>query len=180
MARRRSLAALATVALLALGGCGWTPLYADRETGPADEALRAIRVAPIPERIGQRLEIGLREAFNPGGEPTPQRYVLNTTLAVSRASLGIQSQGLGTRGETNVTASYRLTEIKTGKVVQTSTMHVAESFDIQANNYSTIVAQRDADARLADELREEIVARLTLFLQRQAKQQTAARPSAVK
>ena len=51
-----------------LSGCGWTPLYAESR-GPASEELRAIRVDPIPERIGQRLEIALRNSLNPTGEP---------------------------------------------------------------------------------------------------------------
>lgn len=180
MTRGGSLLALAALAFAmapVLGGCGWTPLYADHETGPADAALRAIRVAPIPERIGQKLEIGLRAALNPDGDATPQRYVLSTTLSISRGSLGVQSQGLGTRGETNLTASYRLVETSTGRVVQTSTVHVAESFDIQANEYSTVVAQQDADARAADEVKQEIVARLTLIMQREAKK-AAALPAA--
>ena len=29
-----------------LAGCGWAPLYANRETGPADADLRAIKVSP--------------------------------------------------------------------------------------------------------------------------------------
>jgi LPS-assembly lipoprotein len=170
----RGLRIVVGAALVALAGCGWRPLYADRETGPADESLRAIRVGPIPERIGQRLEIGLRNALNPSGEPTPQRYLLSTTLSVSRASLGIQSQGLGTRGDTNATATYRLADLKDGKVLQTGTVHATESFDIQANNFSTVVAQDDTDTRLANELRDEIIARLTLFMQRQEEKAAAS------
>src|ERR1700688_691197 len=73
----------------ALGGCGWAPLYADPETGPADEELRAIRVATIPERIGQRLALALRESLNPNGEATKQRYLLQTTLQTVRLDLGV-------------------------------------------------------------------------------------------
>ncbi|MBV9018252.1 MAG: hypothetical protein JO058_21585, partial [Alphaproteobacteria bacterium] len=56
----RRLLLLALAAAAGLPGCGWTPLYADLETGPADAELRAIKVSPIPERIGQRLALGLR------------------------------------------------------------------------------------------------------------------------
>ncbi|HVR07248.1 MAG TPA: hypothetical protein VMW75_04320, partial [Thermoanaerobaculia bacterium] len=62
--------------------------------------------------------------------------------------------------------------------LQTGTVHVIESFDIQANEYSTVVAQQDADRRAADEIKQEIVARLTLFMQRQAKKAAAAPPTA--
>src|SRR5690242_21005659 len=65
--RRRVLLALAVGAPAALSGCGWRPLYADLEAGPASEELRAIHVDPILERIGQRLEIALRNSLNPTG-----------------------------------------------------------------------------------------------------------------
>src|SRR5438034_3017915 len=93
-----SLGLMLGLGLSALAGCGWAPLYADPATGPADEELRAIGVAAIPERIGHRLALALRESLNPTGQPTRQRYLLRTTLQVARLDLGIQTQGLGTRG----------------------------------------------------------------------------------
>jgi LPS-assembly lipoprotein len=162
--RRLLLAALAATPLFA--GCGWTPLYADRESGPADEDLRAIRVAPIPERIGQRLEIALRDSLNPEGRPAPQRYLLQTTLQTVLGNLGVQSQGLGTRGKLDVVATYVLTDIASNAVLLRNTIHVADSFDILANEYATVVAEDDARTRAVEELRREIVARLTMFMQR--------------
>jgi LPS-assembly lipoprotein len=166
MISRRRLILGALTLPAALAGCGWEPLYADRETGLADEELRAIRVRPIAERIGQRLETALRSSLNPSGQPVPARYALNVTLSVSKGSLGVQSQGLGTRGDVNVTANYVLTDLKTGTQLQTASVHTAESFDIQANGYSTVVAQDDAFTRTVEEMRREIIARLTLFMQR--------------
>ena len=78
---RRVLLALALGPPLALSGCGWTPLYGEPASGPASEELRAIYVEPILERIGQRLQIALRNSLNPTGEPTPERYRLQTTLS---------------------------------------------------------------------------------------------------
>ena len=153
---------------LLLAGCGWTPLYADRQTEVGDARLRAIRVEPISERIGQRLEIALRDALNPTGIPTPQRYSLRTTLAIQRADLGIQAQGLATRGRLDVYATFALVELKTGKTLFENTIHSANAFDILANGYATTVAQGDADRRTVAELQREIVARLTFFMQRQA------------
>ena len=83
--RRMFVASSAAVSLAALTGCGWAPLYADRETGPADAELAAIKVAPIPERAGQILALGLRQWLNPTGAPVPSRYLLRTVLT-SRAS----------------------------------------------------------------------------------------------
>jgi len=166
----RGWVAMATIglALSILASCGWTPLYADREAGPADAELRAIRVAPIPERIGQKLALALRDALNPTGISAHQRYLLHTTLQTARADLGIQTQGFGTRGRLDVTAIFSLNDIATGAALLQGTSHVFESFDILANSYSNIVAEDDARTRAVLELSRDMIARLTVFLQRRA------------
>jgi len=165
--RLRPLAlVLALVAPGMCSGCGWTPLYADRATAPASADLRAIKVAPISDRIGQHLEMALRTALNPTDIPTPVRYELKTTLAVIRSDLGIQSQGLATRGQVDLTATFVLTDIAAKKPLLTNTIHVSDSFDILANGYATVVTEEDARTRTVEELRGEILARLTIFMQR--------------
>ena len=164
----RRLLLLALAAAAGLPGCGWTPLYADLETGPADAELRAIKVSPIPERIGQRLALGLRDSLNPDGAPTPQRYRLDVLLTTARADLGIQSTGLGSRGKLDAYATVVLRDIKTNAAPLTMTSHVAESFDIVANEYASLVAEDDARTRAAEELRRDIITRLILFFQRRA------------
>ncbi len=163
MARR--LLVLSAALPLVLSACGWEPLYADRETAGGFAKLQAIKVNPIAERVGQQLEIGLRQSFNPGGEPAKPSYVLNVTLQQSLQNSGIQSQGLGTRGDLQLVALYQLIDIATNRVLQTGTVHTSDSFDIQANGYSTVVAENDAARRDVEELRREIVARMTLFMQ---------------
>src|ERR1700722_11200016 len=121
IARRRLLTQLFPIcaALPAiLTGCGWEPLYADQQTAAGSAELRAIKVNPITERIGQNLETGLRESLNPGHVPTKSLYLLKVTLSQSLQDLGIQSQGLGTRGEVHIQANYSLVEISTGKILQ--------------------------------------------------------------
>ena len=160
--------AIAFCIALLLSGCGWQPLYADLATGPADAELRAIRVDPISERTGQILELALRRTFNPTGIETPTRYGLKTTLAVARADLGIQAQGLATRSKIDGYATFVLSDLKTGKPLLTDTTHTFETFDVEPNGYATIVNDKDARTRVAEELSREMVARLTLFLQRRA------------
>jgi LPS-assembly lipoprotein len=166
MVLRRALVALVAAAPAALLGCGWEPLYADPETGPASEELRAIKVNPIPERIGQRLEIALRNSFNPSGEPTSPRYVLSTSLISVLGNLGIQSQGLATLGQIDAFATFTLVDLQNNATLLTNTVHVANSFDLNPNQYSTIVGEDDARNRCVAELDQEIVTRLTMFMQR--------------
>jgi LPS-assembly lipoprotein len=160
--------------LSGLAGCGWAPLYADPETGPADEELRAIRVGSIPERIGQRLAMALRESLNPTGEAAKERYILRTTLQVVRLDLGVQTQGLGTRGRLDAYANFVLSDSDSGTQLLTGTSHASESFDILGNEYSNVVAEDDARVRTVEEMRRDIVSRLTLFLQRRVAERAAA------
>ena len=162
--------------LAALGGCGWSPLYANLETGPAEAELRAIKVAPIPERIGQNLALALRQSLNPTGEPTPQRYVLRITLQTLRQDLGVQTQGLGTRGRLDASASFFLTDRTRNTPLLSGFTHVAESFDILANEYSNVVAEDDARIRAVEELRRDILSRLIVFLQRRVAEPAANPP----
>ena len=173
---------LLTLALgppLAFSGCGWAPLYAEPAAGPASEELRAIYVEPILERIGQRLQIALRSSLNPTGEPTPQRYRLRTTLATYLTNLGIESQGLASLGKLDVYATYNLIDNKTHQVLLVNTVHVANSFDLNPNQYSTVVAESDAGARTVAELNREIVARLDIFLQHRLAERAAKTATAL-
>jgi hypothetical protein len=165
---RWTLALPLVLSVTALSSCGWAPLYADRDTEPADVELRAIRVAPILERIGQKLALALRQSLNPEGEATPQRYLLRTTLQIVRSDLGVQSLGIGTRGKLDVYATFVLSDIKSNAALLSATSHVADSFDIQANGYATLVAQNDAGTRAVEELRRDIVSQLTVFMRRRA------------
>jgi hypothetical protein len=80
--------------------------------------------------------------------------------------LGIQSQGLATLGQLDATATIRLIDLQTGGILLTNTLHVANSFDLNPNQYSTIVGEDDAGVRSVAELDQEIVARITIFMQR--------------
>lgn len=175
MVPRRSLLSLAVLLPGVLAGCGWHPLYADPETGPADADLRAIKVNPIAERIGQNLELKLRDALNPSGIPTPPRYELTTVLRVSRSDLGVQSQGLATRGQVDVIATFVLSSLPGRSQLLKNTIHVNDSFDILANGYATVVTEEDARTRTAEELKREIVSRLTMYMQRHESEMAAAR-----
>jgi LPS-assembly lipoprotein len=179
MPRRRAALALTIMLASPLAGCGWERLYADPQTGPADAELRAIRVAPIPERIGQRLEIALRDALNPRGEPTPHRYTLGTTLSYSLSSLGLQSQGTSTLGQIDVHSTSNLTDDRTGQKLLTISLHEQNSFELNPNQYSAVVAEDAAGVRTVVELTREIMLQLNLFMEKRIAEGAAKKAEAL-
>jgi LPS-assembly lipoprotein len=176
MARRPLFALDAAVALVlvlasTLAGCGWEPLYADPQSGPASAELRAIKVNPISDRVGQRLEIALRDALNPTGIPTPSRYTLRTTLWYSLSGLGLQSQGTSSLGQIDLHSTSYLIENRTGQNLLTISLHEQNSFQLNPNQYSTVVGEDDAQVRTVAELNQEIVRRLEIFLEQRVAEQ---------
>jgi LPS-assembly lipoprotein len=165
---RAAFIAVALALVAFVSGCGWAPLYADRDAGPVAAELREVQVAPIAERIGQNLERALRTAVDPSGAPSPKRYALGVTLQVTKQNLGITTQGLGTLGRTDVYARFVLKDIKSGKQLFAGNSHFNVSFDLLANGYSNVVAQNDSEIRVVDELRDDLLTRLIVFFRNRA------------
>jgi len=159
---RRAL--LPLLLLPPLGACGFRPLYAEREEASSEPALATIKVLPIKDRIGQMLEMSLRESFNPRGIAADPRYTLSVTLAVSRFDLGIQRDASATRGRVDVYATIQLADAQSGKAVYNSRAQSTSSFNILDDAYAAQVAEDDARARTVRDLSDEIRTRMALFL----------------
>jgi len=159
---RRAL--LPLLLLLPLGACGFRPLYAEREEASSEPALATIKVLPIKDRIGQMLEMSLRESFNPRGIAADPRYTLSVTLAVSRFDLGIQRDASATRGRVDVYATIQLADAQSGKAVYNSRAQSTSSFNILDDAYAAQVAEDDARTRTVRDLSDEIRTRMALFL----------------
>ncbi len=87
----RRLAAIA--AAVALGGCGFRPMYAAApkgDAGPAASGLAEITVGLIPERTGQLLHLALQERFERNGLALAHRYDLAVNFSVTAQAIGYQ------------------------------------------------------------------------------------------
>jgi len=157
-----------TFAMLPLAACGFHPLYAESRRAADAPALAAIKVMPIADRMGQQLELSLREQFNPHGVSLETRYQLSVTLAVSRADLGIQRDATATRGQVNVTAIIVLADAKTSKVLYRGSAHSLSAFNVVNDAFAAQVAQDDSDSRAVRDLADEIRTRIAIFLQQHA------------
>jgi len=154
---------------LALGACGFHPLYSE-ETAAIDEpALAAIRVLPIGDRLGQQLEFSLREALNPHGERVKTAYNLVTTLLQTHVDLGIQRDASSTRGRVDVYATIILTDAQSSKVLYNGRVQSTSSYNVLTDGYAAQVAQDDAGTRTVRDLTTEIRTRLVLVLRNQRK-----------
>jgi len=146
-----------------LAACGFSPLYAEREE-TEEPGLAAIKILPIKDRIGQMLEMALRQSFNPSDRAVETQYTLAVSLSVTRYDLGIQRDATATRGRVDVYATIQLKEGKSDKFIYSSRAQSTSSFNILDDAYSAQVAEDDARVRCVRDLTDEIRARMALFL----------------
>jgi len=157
------------LATLALGACGFHPLYSEETTVEDEPALASVQVATIAERLGQQLAWSLREALNPRGLSVKPRYTLFTTLLQTQVHLGIQRNPTATRGRVDVYATISLTDIGTGKRLYYGHVQSTAAFNFLQDAYSAQVAQDDARTRTVRDLTTEIRTRIALVLREQKK-----------
>lgn len=162
---RRNL--LASAALLALGGCGFRPLYAGRDRGELNVDLAAIKVSTIPNRIGQLMAISLRDGLNPTGARVPQRYSLAVELREYRVDVGYRSDGTTSRSQITMTAFFRLFALNTESTdppLLAGSTRAVSAFDVQVDDYATTVAQHSAEERSLNQLSDDIQTRLAIYV----------------
>lgn len=167
--RRRLLGvAVASVApvALALGGCGFRPLYGNRGSAPGAVELAAVAVDPIGDRLGQILRNDLVERLSPLGEPVYPRYRLRARLRQSRSSLAIQSDSSITRFNLRISVNFLLIDIASGETVFQSEARAIGSFDAVQSDFATLTAEQDAARRTVREAAEDVRAQLAAFFAR--------------
>jgi LPS-assembly lipoprotein len=143
-----AMAALSlTAAALALGGCGFTPLYA---TNSAGGSLAAIDVTTPNDRTGFLLKQSLQDelALQTSGAP---RYRLDCKVVEKRYPRGVRVNNVANRYEVNMTVAYTLTDLATSKAVLTSTAPVIVTYDSADPPYAGTVAAQNGDERAAQQ-----------------------------
>lgn len=151
---------------LGLPGCGFKPMYgvdATSSSPGAVDKMAAIDIRPIPDRLGQVVRNELVDAITPRGKPEQPVYELGLTVGEEREDVGIRQNAAATRANYRMSAKFELRDIATDTVILTGTTWAETAFDIVQQDYPTVIAQQDAQKRLAVELAEEIRTRIAVF-----------------
>jgi len=172
----RIAARLSLVAALAMltAGC-FRPMYAEHTDGtPAlRERLMGVELAPlnVPNASREaRLGVEIRNAlaFKLYGNATGMAptHRLEFRLSTGRSSLVLdRATALPSIEGYNIDATYKLTELATGKVVLTGSTFSHVSYDIPGTyqRFARARAFRDAEDRASQEVAENMQTRLASF-----------------
>jgi LPS-assembly lipoprotein len=152
--------------LLLLAGCGLQPLYSGGSDGAVAQALAGVDVAPIPGKNGWLVQNALKDriAAVPHGSP---RYRLTIELDDKIEGFGIRRDDAITRERRTLRARYQLRDAGSGAVLVDATAGSDAGIDVVRSEYATIAAENTALERLAQEVADQIVARIALYAKRQ-------------
>jgi LPS-assembly lipoprotein len=166
MKTRTALLALAlAVTSAGLGGCGFTPLYA--QTG-VTQNLAAIDVVAPEGRTGFLIRQHLDDAFGKN-RAAPAAYQMHLALGEARYPRGVRVDAVATRYEYVLTAHYVLTHLPSGAPAKQGTVKVELTYDSADQPYASIMAQQDAQDRAAEEAARRIQQELAVWLATGAK-----------
>ena len=153
------------LALLALGGCGFTPLYATAGEGIQSE-MRGVVVGTVtgPPDAAYYTEDALRDVL-PGGDAA--RYALEVQLRDSRQAVAVTRQADTTRFDYLLNARYTLRDLETGEARQ-NTIRTTISYGVVESQYASLVGREDAVRRAALDLARRVETDVALYLKGRA------------
>lgn len=167
LAFRRSGRWLVVAAFALLASCGFKPLYGENELSPdVVEDLASIYVEPIPDRIGQLVHNELSNRMTPLGAPADAKYTLKVKLEEVRDDVAIRQDESITRVNYRLTAIFELTSLADDTVLLVGNAWSMTAFDRVQSDFATIVAQEDAQERLAKDVAEEVRTRIAVHFGR--------------
>ena len=161
MIRRAAL----LLAFCALPGCGLQPLYGGGSSSSVAAALRSVQVSPIAGQSGWLVRTKLVDRLGMVGAGTPQ-YRLDVTLDDNITAFGLRSDQAATQERRTLRARYQLVSLDKGTVVLDATAGSDAGIDIVSSEYATVAAEQTALEHLADEVADQIVARLAVYASR--------------
>ena len=145
----------AILGLLALGGCGFAPVY-----GPGSGLRDAIAFETDDSVVGYRLRVQLERRLGLASAP---RYVLQVTQSQSQRSAAISSDGDTTRYNLTGTARWTLKDSATGAQVESGEVDSFTSYSATGSTTATQAAKTGAAARLSVILADMIADHLLLL-----------------
>jgi LPS-assembly lipoprotein len=160
--RRRLLSLLAALPIVSVSAaCGFQPLYGG---GSAAAAMRGrIAVAAIEGAAGLVLRERLVARLGGAAAPT---HRLEVALAFEQQGVALTQENVTIRFEVVGVAVFRLLPAAGAQPVVTGEARALTGYSAPASSaasaYATLVAQRDAEARLARTLADDIIEELAL------------------
>lgn len=164
---------LVILGLFLMSGCGFEPLYVQRDTtsswyfgGQTNTSISAemaqIKVEPIADRFGQQVRNSLLDLLTPKGTPKDPKYRLKAKLVKKVVTQQAMRRDITATSErVEYVMGYELWH--GNNVVLKSSSEAYVSYDIMANPYSTTMAQKKTETDAAKIIANDMVLRIGAY-----------------
>jgi LPS-assembly lipoprotein len=167
---RNALPISAAVIALVAGGCGFHPLYGSGPTsGALQNTFAQIYVEPVHDLSVANTGYDLRNSVidSLGATSGAAQYHLKLTMTQTTQGIALQNDASITRYNDTLTVTYSLVDMATGKEVTKGTETGLSAYNVVQSPYASLIAQQDADRRVAQDVAERIRLDLGVYFDRQ-------------
>jgi len=176
LSRRGVLGGLLPV--VALGGCGFQPVYMPTETnapGPATRELAAIDVPVMGERPGQVLRQALQRRLANDSGTVAHRYELRVSFWIAGEGLAITPDNSVTRQRLTGYANWVLLSSSPGRAkITEGTARALDGLNVLDQQYFALDLENDAvQKRIADMVADQITLQLAIYFRQRAAKASA-------
>ena len=150
--------------LLALGACGFRPLYGEADRS-ALARLPDIFVQPIGDRSGQELRLALQQRLAGTSEAQPQGYTLAVFPSISEEAIGINGDNTSGRNRVVGRAHWVLSSVSpTLAVLSQGDARTVDGFNVINEQYfASSLANETTQQRVASNLADTITTQLATW-----------------
>ena len=162
----KNISRLSGILLLSvlIQGCGFSPVH-KTGTGFKSESYSNVKIVTLNEanpddkEVGFHIKQNMIDRIGQGNGP----HTLQISPSLRQRRLGITGDDIASRFEINLRARYSIIEDKTGEVLDSGTLTSISSFGSPIDPYGRISAEENAAERLAADIADDLVLKLSKF-----------------
>jgi len=155
----------AAILALAVGGCGFHPLYSrSANSTQVDKRLSAVHVTPIDERKGQILYTALLQRFHSEESQSGPQYRLQVAIEENMTGINYQKNATASGGEMQLVVRWQLLNYQTGQRAANGQFTANDSVNYLGPRYASVAAERDTERQALENMADLITDRIAVFL----------------
>lgn len=159
---------IAVFSLLLVSACGFKPVYTSgtgAEGVSVSDALSYVKIEPIPDRAGVLLTNALIDRFYKNETPANAKFRLVSKVTEKRiVETGIARDATTTREQIRLGINTKLISNSSSKILFDRDFVSYTNYNILSSEYATVVAKEDAMRRAVEQIADDIVTQLSLYL----------------
>ncbi|PKQ08498.1 MAG: hypothetical protein CVT73_06970 [Alphaproteobacteria bacterium HGW-Alphaproteobacteria-12] len=169
---RRRIALLFILPLMALplAGCGFSPLYAERNDVFVTGELAMLDVVAPEDDLGREIKFSLLDILSSSGNPPANpAYRVELAPRIYEEDVAIERDADVTRKNLVLIVPFRMIDMATKKPVLTATSRSRSSYNRVNSEFANITASQDARTRITKAAANDIKLQLSIYFDRRAK-----------